>query len=131
MAGTTQITAGEISPGVLIGGSQIFIDGKGTFTIHKISEHPKFRLIRGFVMLTEVPDAAGTTLTMQLFNAGVACTDIVTFTQGVETKGTTKVFTIVTDYEVVPYSAALTIVVAGTTTTAGQCIIFPSWQNVN
>lgn len=131
MTGTLQITGGEISPSVLVGDISYFMDGKITAVVLGISAHPKIKVKRAYACLTEVADAAATTYTVQLFNAGVAVSNVLTFTQGTEVLGDVKAFTIDANYEVILNGSALTAITAGTTTTLGEVIVVVNWENVN
>ena len=126
-----QIQGGEIAPNVIVGSVDFFCEHKATFTILRVSAHPKIRITNAWVMLTEVPDAAGTTYTFQLFNAGVAMSNILTFTQGVDTKGTVLGFTLIAGMDVILESSAITCTTAGTTVTLGHGVMFINFENVN
>lgn len=105
----------------------IFVDGKGTTIALGSEQHPSQTLLSGWVQLVEVPDSAGDTLTVLIQNATgtVSMTDTLTFTEGVETVGTVKPFTVQTGggADRMESIDILNIITDGTTTTAGQVLV--------
>lgn len=106
-----------------------WIDGKAALSeILGASRHPKMRILRAFVHLIEVADAATTTLTVSLYNGSTLMTDVLTFTQGTETLGDVKAFTLVSNQDVIEAADGLFVTTAGTTTTLGEVEIHIQYE---
>jgi len=86
------------------------------------------RILRAFVHLIEVADAATTTLTVSLYNGSTLMTDVLTFTQGTETLGDVKAFTLVSNQDVIEAADGLFVTTAGTTTTLGEVEIHIQYE---
>ena len=105
-----------------------FYDGKttGDFLI-ETDQHVKMTLKSGFVQLVEVPDSSTDTITVTLYNHSGAITDTLTFTEGTDSVGEVKAFTVQT-MSGLEETSGLRVVVGGTTTTAGEVVISTEWK---
>lgn len=104
-----------------------FYDGKttGAFLI-ETDQHVNMILKSGFVQLIEVPDSSTDTITVILYNHADAITDTLTFTEGTETVGDVKAFTVTGGG--LEETSGLRVVIGGTTTTAGEVVIHTEWK---
>lgn len=97
----------------------------------KADAHSKLKLIAGWVVLVDIPDASGDTLEVQIFDTQgtpADMTDKLTFTEGVETAGATKFFTVEgTDHTIVSTLAA-ELVITGNTSSAGVLVVYTLWE---
>lgn len=126
----TKIDGSELADYVLVGHLMDMVDGKITAQeFVGASRHPTMRIIKAWAMLAEVADGGATTFTVVINNGGTAMTDVLTFTQGTETIGDHKKFTMVSNQDVVTASTAITITTAGTTTTLGEVIVHIQFEN--
>lgn len=126
---STEISASELATYSVVATITRWIDGKASLSeILGASRHPKMRVLRAFVHLIEVADAAATTLTVTLYNGASAMTDTLTFTQGTETLGDVKAFTLVSNMDVVEAANGLFVTTAGTTTTLGEVEIHIQYE---
>ena len=105
-----------------------YIDGKATTTMWTLPYDAK--IVGGYVVLAEVPDATGTTYTVKLTDGTNDISDTKTFTQGTDSAGDGKFFKIDSTYYELSAGDTLKIVTAGTTTTNGECqvIVFVERQ---
>lgn len=125
---TTQIDSSELKPYTVIGVVSKWIDGKVTASeILGASRHPKMRIVRAWAQLIETGDAT-TTITVKLTNGSTDCSDTLTFTQGTEVIGDVKAFTMVSNQDVILSGDALTATTSGTTTTAGEVMVFIQFE---
>ncbi len=118
---STEISASELATYSVVGSVTRWIDGKASLSeIFGASRHPKIRVLRAFVHLIEVADGGATTLTVSLYNGATLMTDVLTFTQGTETLGDVKAFTLVSNQDVIEAANGLFVTTSGTTTTLGE-----------
>ena len=89
------------------------------------------RIKAAFVQLTEVPDASGDTINVKITNGATDMSDTLTFTEGVETKGDFKEFTLVSNQDVIASADAITTTTAGTTTTLGEVVLHLDFENTH
>lgn len=94
-----------------------FIDGKGTT---QVVMPFKGKVISGFAVLEEVPDSLGTTYTVKVTDGTNDITDTLTFTEGTDSAGTLKNFTVDQSYYEFEKGDTINIVTSGTTTTKGE-----------
>jgi hypothetical protein len=97
------------------------LDGKQTLTLY-VKENVNLLGVK--TMLQEVPDAAGTTLTVQVTDGDDnAITDTETFTEGVDAKGAIYDHVMDATYWALDKDTQIKIVIGGTTTTLGEAIV--------
>lgn len=96
----------------------------GNVTLLTANEHPPCRVRKASVILLEVPDASGKTITAKLHDGTADVTNTITFTQGVDAAMKMVDFTVDTDHDNVGVADELTLVIGGTTVTAGKVLVF-------
>lgn len=105
-----------------------YIDGKATTTMWTLPYDAK--IVGGYVVLAEVPDASGTTYTVKLTDGTNDISDTKTFTEGTDSAGDAKFFKIDSSYYSLSGGDTLKVVTGGTTSTKGECqvIVFVERQ---
>jgi len=96
-----------------------YIDGKATTTMWTPPYDVK--IVGGYVVLAEVPDASSKTYTVKLTDGTNDISDTKTFTEGTDSAGDGVFFKIDDTYYELSAGDTLKIVTAGTTTTKGEC----------